>query len=147
MEIKRFQSSDEPLLLKLLELNTPDYFAPEEKDDFIQYIRHFSQNFFVLKNNNAIIGCGGINIKDDPHTAYLSWDIIHPDEHKKGLGSLLLNYRLKLIRLWPSIRKIKVRTSQITYGFYEKHGFRLCVQMKDYWAKGFDLYEMELQLS
>lgn len=147
MEIKRFQSSDEPLLLKLLELNTPDYFAHEEKDDFIQYIRHFSQNFFVLKNVDAIIGCGGINIKDDLHSAYLSWDIIHPDEHKKGLGSLLLNYRLKLIQSWPSIRKIKVRTSQITYRFYEKHGFRLCVQVKDYWAKGFDLYEMELQLN
>jgi len=36
-----------------------------------------------------------------------------------------------------------VRTSQFVYGFYEKHGFELKKVVKNYWAQGFDLYDME----
>ena len=42
-----------------------------------------------------------------------------------------------------SVRKMTVRTSQFVYGFYEKHGFELKKVVKNYWAQGFDLYDME----
>tara|TARA_B110000285_G_scaffold234402_1_gene311224 strand:+ start:2948 stop:3142 length:195 start_codon:yes stop_codon:yes gene_type:complete len=63
-----------------------------------------------------------------------------------GIGRKLLNHRLSLLKSEKSIQKIIVRTSQITFLFYEKFGFELKEVKKDYWSKGFDLYHMEIDL-
>ncbi|WMN11512.1 GNAT family N-acetyltransferase [Marivirga salinae] len=73
----------------------------------------------------------------------ISWDIIKPSEHGKGIGRKLTQHRIQHIHTRPDIETIVVRTSQHTYKFYEKMGFKLLKVEKDYWAKGFDLYEME----
>jgi hypothetical protein len=39
-----------------------------------------------------------------------------------------------------------VRTTQLVYPFYQKAGFTLDKVEQDYWANGFDLYQMMLQL-
>jgi len=59
------------------------------------------------------------------------------------LGTKLLNYRIDKLNSFESIQKITVRTSQVAYKFYEKQGFKLFEIKKDYWAEGFDLYNME----
>jgi ribosomal protein S18 acetylase RimI-like enzyme len=41
---------------------------------------------------------------------------------------------------------IIVRTSQLAYKFYQKVGFELEKTEKDFWAKGFDLYQMKMNL-
>ena len=88
-------------------------------------------------------GSGGINFSEDKKTGVISWDMIHPFYHGKGFGSILLKHRLKLLQTTPLVEKIKVRTSQHTFRFYEKSGFRILNTVPDYWAKGFDLVEME----
>ena len=85
-----------------------------------------------------IIGCGGINIADNGTRGKISWDIIHPDWQGHSLGSLLLKYRINVLKSM-GIDRITVRTSQVAYQFYQKQGFILKSIKKDYWAKGFDI--------
>ena len=44
------------------------------------------------------------------------------------------------------VKTIIVRTSQLAYQFYGKVGFELEKVEKDFWAAGFDLYLMRLEL-
>lgn len=69
--------------------------------------------------------------------------MVDPRHQGEGIGGKLLTYRLELLKLTPKIKKIKVRTTQLTHEFYAKYGFALVNTQKDYWAKGLDLYEME----
>lgn len=87
------------------------------------------------------MGCGGFNITPDGSKGVLSWDIIHPDAQGKGVGSALAKFRIKEMQR-PGITNIGVRTSQHAFKFYEKMGFTLKEVVKDYWAEGFDLYDM-----
>ena len=41
------------------------------------------------------------------------------------------------------VKTITVRTSQLVYKYYEKFGFQTKEIIKDFWAKGYDLYRME----
>lgn len=145
--IRLHTSSDRPYLLALLQLNTPRYFAPEEEKDFIEYLEHHSQNYLVVEHSGRIIGAGGFNTGfDNGRTVRISWDIIHPDFQGKGIGTGLTLYRIEQIKKITGVTKIVVRTSQLACDFYQKMGFELESIEKDFWAKGFDLYQMKLMV-
>ena len=142
--IRPYQKSDFAAVIKLLRLNTPNYFSQEEEEDLIYFLENEREQYYVVSINNEIVGCGGYNISEDKSTGIICWDIVHPNFQGKSVGRSLLNYRITQIKNVKSIRKITVRTSQLVYQFYEKQGFELIEIVEDYWAKGFHLYRMEL---
>ena len=143
--IRNYTHSDKESVLKLVQLNTPKYFAESEENDLENYLQNEIDLYYVLEVEGKVMGSGGINFDDSMTIAVLSWDIIDPEYHGKSFGSQLLNFRMEQINKIKSIQKIIVRTSQLTYQFYEKQGFKIVEIHKDYWSKGFDMYFMVFQ--
>ncbi len=143
LQIRPYTSADKPQLLALLAENTPMYFAAEEESDFLHYLDHEIDEYFVVESAGQIVGCGGINFEAEKSLAKISWDIVSNRHQGRGIGSVLLKHRLHIICQTATVQKIMVRTSQVAYQFYEKNGFQLLKIEKDYWAVGFDLYQME----
>lgn len=141
--IRSYTAGDKEALLSLLRLNTPAYFSPEEEKDFVHYLDHETELYYVILVKDRVAGGGGINFIPAEQEARISWDVFHPDYQGQGLGTSLLRYRLGRIRERADIARIVVRTSQQAFGFYRKQGFQLNRTVKDYWAPGFDLYHME----
>ncbi|MBJ6119367.1 GNAT family N-acetyltransferase [Pontibacter sp. BT310] len=144
--IRPYTHSDKQAVVNLLQLNIPRYFAETEAPDFIVYLDEHLEDYFVIEEAGTIVGAGGINYFPAERLARLSWDIVHPDFQGKGIGTNLTQHRINHINKNPTIDLIIVRTSQVVYKFYEKLGFVLEHTEKDYWAKGFDLYQMRLPL-
>lgn len=141
--IREYTAEDKYHVLDLLRLNTPEYFSPKEEQDLVHYLDHEIELYYVIETDHRIVGCGGINFNKHKTTGIISWDMLHPEYQGKFLGSLLVKYRMEKLKAIETIQIIRVRTSQKTFRFYEKQGFRLMEVVKDYWAKGFDLYNME----
>lgn len=145
--IRLWEGRNKAPLIKLLRLNTPRYFAAAEEKDFIVYLEREVDAYYVIEENEEIIGCGGINYGfDDGKSARLSWDIIHPQKHGQGYGSALVKHRLNEIAKHSSVEFIIVRTTVEAEKFYEKFGFVLKYAEKDFWAEGFDLRELHLDI-
>jgi ribosomal protein S18 acetylase RimI-like enzyme len=144
--IKKYSKSDKQEVIKLLRLNTPKYFAPSEEKEFIKYLDHETEDYFVVKENSKIIGVGGINYFPNKKIATICWDIVHPDYQNKKIGKNLTQHRINYIQKNSNAKLIVVSTSQLAYKFYEKMGFELKKIEKDYWAKGFDLYQMTITI-
>ncbi len=140
--IRAYQSKDFAALMKLFDQNAPQYFALEEKQDFKDYLQQHLEWYFVIEIDEEIIGCGGVNFKENKTQAFISWDLIHPDFQRKGFGKELLQFRISKIKKVQSVENIYVRTSQFVYLFYEKNGFYLIGILKNYWAKNYHLYDM-----
>jgi GNAT superfamily N-acetyltransferase len=132
--------------MSILSLNIPAYFAESELDDLNHYLDHKIEDYFVAVYNDAIIGAGGINYKNEKTTGVISWDFLTPAFHGKGFGRELLKHRLNLLKADTQISQILVRTSQMSFSFYEKCGFELIEIQKDYWSEGYDLYSMEFNI-
>ncbi|MGB0523161.1 MAG: GNAT family N-acetyltransferase [Flammeovirgaceae bacterium] len=145
--IRPYIDTDKAALVTLLRLNIPKYFDPSEEADFIAYLDYEREDYFVIEEEHQILGSGGINYFVDERLARIAWDVIHPNAQGRGLGSQLLLHRIKHIQRNSGFEQIIVRTSQLAYPFYEKNGFTLVRVEKDFWAKGFDLYLMELKLT
>lgn len=144
--IRRYANKDKKELLGILKLNIPKYFDESEVNDFIEYLDKEVEDYFVIEENGVIIACGGINYFLDDASARISWDIVHPEFQRKGIGKKLLLYRIEQIKKKKNINLIIVRTSQLAYKFYQKAGFQMEKIEKGFWAEGFDLYLMRLEV-
>ncbi|MDR0230094.1 MAG: GNAT family N-acetyltransferase [Flavobacteriaceae bacterium] len=142
IQIKPYNDHDEQALLAIIQLNVPTYFAQEEVEDLREYLRHHIDMYFTVFDNDTIIGGGGINRTKETKLGALSWAFLHPDYQQKGIGGLLLEHRLNILKQDADVETIRVRTSQVVYPFFEKKGFKTIDVQADYWAKGLDLYEM-----
>lgn len=140
--IRKFTPADKEHVIRLLRLNTPRYFAPSEEAELADYLENHAGNYFLSEDSGDILGCGGFNLAEDGYTGRISWDIVHPDHHGRGIGAELLRHRITLMQQIPHLQELSVRTAQLTYGFYEQFGFELAEVIPDYWAPGFDLYHM-----
>jgi len=142
--IRPYSGDDKTKLVQLLQLNTPKYFHESEEQDFIEYLDQHVQHYFVVEQAGVILASGGINYVENGRIARISWDLVHPNYQGQGIGRELTQYRIDLIKENSAVEKIVVRTTQLVYKFYQKLGFELVETRKDFWAKGFDLYQMEL---
>jgi len=146
MQIRKFEERDITHLLDLMKLHVPASFAETEIQDFENYLKFEIEDYFVIQDHELIVACGGINFKGTTDQAWLSWDIVHPNFQSKGLGSMLLNHRIEVVKRIPQIHTLWVRTSQTASKFYEMTGFKIFNQVPDFWAKGFDLVEMKMEM-
>ena len=146
--IRPYKKEDQDNLIKLFLLNTPEFFDISEKQHLIDYLSDHSENYFVVETLNKIIGSGGFNTGfDEGRTIRISWDMIHPDYQGNGIGKKLLKYRIEKIKSIPGVKNVIVRTTQLVYQFYQKSGFELEMIDKDFWATGYDLYTMKMELT
>ncbi len=145
-QIRAYKESDVQNLLELIQLNTPEFFDQSEWQEYLDYLKEHLEEYYVVEIDKKIVGCGGINYFWNDGVARISWDAIHPQYQGRGIGLDLLQYRINKIKQQKSIHKIVVRTTQLVYQFYEKGGFTLRETQKDFWAPGFDLYLLELNI-
>ncbi len=129
----------------------PLYFADEELPLFAAFLEKdvFVKNYSVLFSDNEIVGCGGIALNEpgiyikEPHVI-MTWGMVDKKHHKSRFGEALLKFRIEQAKKLYSGIKIALGTTQHTFGFFEKYGFKTVCFEKDHWAKGLDLYQMEL---
>lgn len=147
MIIRKHIDSDRKRIMELLKLNTPKYFSPEEEEDLIDYLDNHADNYYIIEDDNVIVGCGGFNLSEDGETGKISWDIFDPQRQGKGYGSALTKFRIQRIKEIEGVKIVSVRTSQLVYPFYEKFGLELREVVRDYWAEGFDLYRLDSDIN
>lgn len=144
--LRPYELSDRRTLEHIFMLNTPKYFAPEELGDFLEYLDLFGDDYVVAVVDRRVVGGGGYWVRSFDQQGGLSWAFLHPDFQGTGIGKELAEYRIEKIRSLGVAKTIQVETSQYSFGFYEKLGFKLLSKQPDYWAKGIDLYSAVLEL-
>jgi predicted GNAT family N-acyltransferase len=137
------------ILIEIFKSNIPLYFAEEELPFFINFIDNLDCPYSVILSNNVIVGCGGIGLNKSRKpatidTVSMCWGMVDNKYHKHGFGKKLLEFRIQQSKeLYPNV-KIALGTTQHTFQFFEKYGFKTVEFQKDYWAQGLDLHQMEL---
>lgn len=143
-----FQPGDRENCLALFTANTPDWFAPQEREQYEAFLDDVPPNYFVMRDaGGAIAGAGGIELETDRGVGWLTWGMVDPTRHGQGLGKALLEYRLEQLRANLNIQRVCIDSSQLTAPFYEKYGFQTQRIIPDGYAKGLHRHEMELRFT
>lgn len=126
--------------------NTPVFFDKTELNEFQSYLNKYPNTYFVIQENNSVIGGFGYELRDDDKSARINWIFIDPDCKQKGYGKLAVRFCLDQFKKHNSFKTSIIRTSQHAYEFFISFGYQLKEIKKNYWAPGLDLYLMEMNL-
>jgi N-acetylglutamate synthase-like GNAT family acetyltransferase len=151
VQIKKYLNTDRLSCINAFKSNVPTYFTNEEIQYFEAFLTRIESvnnktQFYVINYNNKTIGCGGFGDKDNNGIISLAWGLIHKDFHKMGYGEKLLNYRIEQIKLLKPKFPVIIDTTQYSYGFFEKHGFKVTKITNDYYEIGMHRYDMILEI-
>ncbi|HEY0605178.1 MAG TPA: GNAT family N-acetyltransferase [Herpetosiphonaceae bacterium] len=123
MKLREYTSEDKAACLAIFDSNTPDYFAPHERSDYVGFLDQPEQYFVIETDAARIVACGGIFCIPRTDIGILSWDMVARDQHRQGIGRALMFTRLQLLCQNPMIAVVKIQTSQHAAPFYETAGF------------------------
>lgn len=145
MEILKYEPIFKDQCIKIFESNMPKFFAAEELQLFIAFLDNdIEGNYYVVEKSGIVVACGGVFLDERTDEGGLSWGMVHSDLHKQGIGKLLTEYRIELLKEKYPNKAHKVDTSQHTAAFYVKRGFKTIEIIPDGFAKGLDKYVMKL---
>ena len=153
MIIRPYITADKEGCVAAFKSNMPKYFAPHELTDFEEWLdkQHDTETvggakqFFVVDLDGKIIACGGYYVHPETKEARMSWGLVHHDFHKQGIGKMFLKYRITAIKAQFPGCVVAVDTSQHSYPFFEKSGFKTIKVTDDFYAPGLDRYDMVLE--
>jgi [ribosomal protein S18]-alanine N-acetyltransferase len=75
--IREYLTTDKEVVINLIKLNTPNFFAKEEVNDLSNYLDKGIELYYVLLVDGKVVGCGGggkseINGKPVENSTFLS---------------------------------------------------------------------------
>jgi len=143
MHIREYKASDKEVCLQIVKSNIPEYFSEE---DYAKATKWFESidfpNFYIIYNDNHVIGFGGFSFENNQ--AKLLFGLIHKQYHKQGYGKILSEFRInKIWEINPEIT-IYLETTEKTFGFFERLGFKTVKIIPGHYYGNFDMYEMIL---
>ena len=148
-KIVKYSVCDFDNCVNIFKSNIPEYFAKNELSEFKDYLNNISKttngwtdSFFILELDKKLVGCAGIGLNKSKKIASLSWGMVDINYHRNGFGTLLTNYRLNLLKSVNLNLEISLDTSQYSYLFYEKFGFKIVDIENDGYKKGMHKYYM-----
>ncbi|MEO5644897.1 MAG: GNAT family N-acetyltransferase [Bacteroidia bacterium] len=154
--IREYKPTDRKACVAIFNGNVPKFFTDGEFEQFntwlnaedkasVAYSNAREQDYFVAILDGKIVGCGGFYIYRDEKIAKMAWGMVESPMHKQGIGKALLVHRINSIEnLFPGYT-ISVDTTQHSFEFFEKLGFKTTKITKDFYNHGLDRYDMVLE--
>jgi N-acetylglutamate synthase-like GNAT family acetyltransferase len=133
--------------------NMPKFFAEHELKDFDDWLEKQpdrktiggNEEYFVVELDGHIIACGGYYYDENSNETRMTWGLVKSDLHHQGIGKTFLEYRIKAVRNQFPESVIALDTTQHSYPFFEKLGFKTTKVTDNYYAPELHRYDMVLE--
>jgi ribosomal-protein-alanine N-acetyltransferase len=151
IHLRAYTPADKAECLAAFMSNVPLYFTREEIGQFEGFLDKFQKpdgklengtHYFVVALGDQVVGCGGFGYKENTDILFMAWGLVHNDYHKIGLGKALLLHRVDMIKRNFPGSAIGLDTTQHSYPFFEKMGFRVTKITEDFYEPGMHRYDM-----
>ncbi|MBN1583492.1 MAG: GNAT family N-acetyltransferase [Anaerolineae bacterium] len=149
MHLRSYQQNDKAACLSLIDGNTPEFFAPHERDEFDTFLDDPGDRYWVVEDEDGmVIGCSGYWLVPDTSIAVITWTMVARNRHGRGVGRRLLLTCLHDLCRIPAVQTVTLETSQHITGFYERVG-GFCVQeiVENGYAPGLHTVKMRQEMT
>ena len=143
LEFKDYSMESFNDCIELFDLNCPEFFAPIEKNDYIEFLNQTKEGYVTIHHDSILIGAYGVH-KTSSESASQSWTLIHPKYQNKGIGRLIME-RVFLYLESNQLDNLFLSTSQQTEAFFLKFGAIRIDYIENGWDEGLHRIEMKIE--
>lgn len=153
--VRKYKAADHESCMEIFQTNVPKYFTLEEVDEFDRFLTKLDDPevldnpvYYVMELENNLIGCGGFGEKngiDGTPSITFVWGMVDKAYHKKGFGEQLLRFRIKEIPIHFPDKQVILDTTQFSYTFFAKYGFKTVKITENSYGEGMHRYDMVLE--
>lgn len=145
MKIANYEHSYYAECLRLFDENCPQYFAENEKQDYVHFLDSDPVGYFMVVETDTIIAAFGLLISSDKTRARLSWILVSSSAKGKGVGKAMMTHVQQLAGK-QAIATIDIAASHLSAAFFAKFGAVTISELPDGWGKGMHRVDMELEV-
>ena len=146
MNVREYRHTDLDACLEIFNGNCPKYFCDHERQEFVDWLNEPNRApYYVFRSDGEVVACAGIYHDSGQNKAGMAWGMVRNDRHGQGIGRFMTQFRIdRMNELYPGTVQ-HLGTSQHTFRFYEKLGFRVVNMTPDGFGAGMDRYDMVLE--
>ena len=144
VNFRSYLANDKEACLAIFDENCPDFFAPNERSDYTEFLDSIPADYEVCLSGDSIVGAFGLT-GDNSKYKSISWILISPDSQGLGIGSIFMNRAINLSRT-AKLEHIKIAASHLSAPFFAKYGAKGDIEIKDGWGPDMHRVDMELHL-
>jgi len=144
ISFRTYSQNDKEECLSLFDENCPEYFSPNEREDYEDFLAATPKGYEVLVYDDEIVGVFGL-FRESDIEAKLDWILLSQNRQGDGLGSLIMN-RVISQATESSFQIITIATSHKAYKFFLKKGASIISEKQNGWGPGMHRIDMELKI-
>jgi GNAT superfamily N-acetyltransferase len=130
----------------LFDQNCPDYFAPNERADYMAFLKAAPAGYRVGLVHGRVVAAFGVVDTDTAHRRRLSWILVAPSAQNAGVGAAMMAEATRAAR-HEGARIIDIAASHKSAAFFARFGATEIRHTPDGWGPGMHRIDMELAVS
>jgi predicted N-acetyltransferase YhbS len=142
--IRPYQAPDLEACLALFDANCPAYFSPNEREEYLQFLKQEPAFYRVCLLNGQIIGAFGLDSESNIQ-ATLRWLMVSSPLHGRRIGSAIMHQVLAQAQQAGTPR-VRIAASHKSAPFFERFGARSLQETPHGWGPGMHRVDMEIQV-
>ncbi len=144
LSFRAYTGSDYDHCLSLFDENCPEFFAPNEKADFEDFLKQTTQGYEVCLLDGHIAGAFGTFIQG-PTLAKIDWILLARQAQGSGIGSLIMDRVIAQVKALDC-KQLSIATSHKAYRFFESKGAVIVSREEHGWGPNMHKIDMLLDL-
>jgi len=138
-----FQAGDAAACLALFDANCPEFFAPNERADYAEFLAAAPAGYEVVIEAGRIVAAFGVLLEnEEPH---LRWILVAPEAQGRGIGSAIMRRARTTAEARPATA-LHIAASHRSEPFFQRAGAARVQFHPDGWGPGMHRVDMILRL-
>ena len=137
-----YSPSDLDACLALFDANCPEFFAPNERADYLQFLQNSPNGYELCLLNGEVAGAFGLMGKAGPRRS-LNWILLDPKFHGRGAGRAIMQ-RVMALAASIGVEVVDIAASHKSAPFFAKFGAVSLRVIDNGWGPGMHRVDMEL---
>ncbi|MEM1405046.1 MAG: GNAT family N-acetyltransferase [Pseudomonadota bacterium] len=144
LAFRDYGKDDESACLAIFDGNCPEFFAPNEREDYRAFLGASPKGYEVCLSAGDVVGAFGVFPQLDGAPS-LNWILLHPNAQGLGLGSAIMARSSASARALEAAF-LRIAASHKSAPFFEKFGAQRKRFTKHGWGRDMHRVDMELPI-